>query len=151
MTQQFTPGPRTPAWSELTSHAARLSSVPVRELFARDPGRYERFSREKVGLLMDFSRQRCDEIVLNKLIELVDTVGLRERIDAAGSDRSGGSATGPAVDGSGFGIEDKRSSAKAGASVENDSCRVGGTGLTGGRLNGHHQSQCLSGAGVKSA
>lgn len=82
MTQPITPGPRTAAWTELTSHAARLSNVPTRELFARDPGRFERFSREKVGLLMDFSRQRFDEIVLGKLLELVDAVGMRARIDA---------------------------------------------------------------------
>jgi len=82
MTQPTTPGPRAPVWTDLTSHAARLSGVPARELFTRDPGRYERFSREKIGLLMDFSRQRIDEIVLGKLLELVDAVGLRARIDA---------------------------------------------------------------------
>jgi glucose-6-phosphate isomerase len=82
MTQPTTVGPRTAVWTELSSHATRLSGVPARELFARDPGRYERFSREKVGLLMDFSRQRIDEIVLGKLLELADTVGLRDRIDA---------------------------------------------------------------------
>src|ERR1700746_2180025 len=82
MTSKMTPGPRTAAWTELTSHATRLSGVPTRELFARDPGRFERFSREKVGLLMDFSRQRFDEIVLAKLLELVDAVGMRARIDA---------------------------------------------------------------------
>jgi glucose-6-phosphate isomerase len=82
MTQTTIPGPRTAPWSELVSHATRLSGVPARELFARDPGRFERFSREKVGLLMDFSRQRLDEIALNKLLELVDAVGLRARIDA---------------------------------------------------------------------
>jgi glucose-6-phosphate isomerase len=82
MTQPMTPGPRTAAWTELASHATRLSAVPVRELFARDPGRYDRFSRERVGLLMDFSRQRFDEIVLNKLLELVDAVGLRARTEA---------------------------------------------------------------------
>jgi glucose-6-phosphate isomerase len=82
MTQTTIPGPRTAAWAELTSHAARLSAVPTRELFARDPGRFERFSRENVGLFMDFSRQRYDEIVLKKLLELADGVGLRARIDA---------------------------------------------------------------------
>jgi glucose-6-phosphate isomerase len=82
MTLTMIPGPRTAAWTELTSHAARLSGVPTRELFARDPGRFERFSREKLGFLMDFSRQRFDEIVFNKLLELVDGVGLRARIDA---------------------------------------------------------------------
>ena len=82
MTQTTIPGPRTSAWTELTSHAARLSGVPTRELFARDGGRFERFSREKIGLLMDFSRQRIDEIVFNKLLELADGVSLRTHIDA---------------------------------------------------------------------
>ncbi len=82
MIQPTTPGPRTSIWAELTSHAARLGSVATRELFARDPGRYDRFSREHIGLLMDFSRQRFDEIVFNKLLELADAVGLRARIEA---------------------------------------------------------------------
>jgi glucose-6-phosphate isomerase len=77
-----TPGPRTSAWADLASHASRLGGVATPELFARDPGRFERFSRRAVGLQMDFSRQRIDEVVLSKLTELVGTVGLRARIDA---------------------------------------------------------------------
>jgi glucose-6-phosphate isomerase len=68
-------------WAELTQHAARLAAVPVAELFARDPGRYERLSRERAGLLIDFSRQRLDEIALAKLAQLADAVGLRARIE----------------------------------------------------------------------
>jgi glucose-6-phosphate isomerase len=77
-----TPGPRTAPWIELTKDATRLGAVPVRELFARDPGRYECFSREREGLLMDFSRQRLDESALAGLLSLADAVGLRARIDA---------------------------------------------------------------------
>src|SRR2546423_11059615 len=76
------PGPRTPVWTELSAHAARLAAVPVQELFERDPGRFERLSREQSGLLMDFSRQRLDEIALAKLFQLADACGLRARIDA---------------------------------------------------------------------
>jgi glucose-6-phosphate isomerase len=79
---QTTPGPLTPPWADLNSHAPRLSAAPTRELFARDPGRFERFSRSAVGLQLDFSRQRIDEVVLAKLTELADAVGFRERIDA---------------------------------------------------------------------
>jgi glucose-6-phosphate isomerase len=79
---QTIPGPLTSTWRDLESHASRLRGVPTTELFARDPGRFERFSRQAVGLHMDFSRQRTDEIVLARLLELVDAVGLRERIDA---------------------------------------------------------------------
>src|SRR5205823_6433623 len=56
--------------------------VPVQELFERDPKRFERLSREQSGLLMDFSRQRLDEIALAKLFQLADVIGLRARIDA---------------------------------------------------------------------
>jgi glucose-6-phosphate isomerase len=76
------PGPRTPVWADLSAHAARLAAVPVQELFERDPGRFERLSREQAGLLMDFSRQRLDEIALAKLFQLADAIGLRARIDA---------------------------------------------------------------------
>ena len=82
MTMSNTPGPTTGVWAELTAHATRLAAVPVRELFERDPKRFERFSREQAGLLLDFSRQRWDEIVLAKLLQLADAVGLRARIDA---------------------------------------------------------------------
>ena len=82
MTLTTRSGPLTPVWAELSTHAARLAAVPVRELFERDPKRFERFSREHVGLLMDFSRQRLDEIALAKLFQLADAVGLRARIDA---------------------------------------------------------------------
>jgi glucose-6-phosphate isomerase len=82
MTLTVNPGPRTPLWAELATQAARLMIVPVSELFERDPRRFERFSREQVGLLMDFSRQRLDEITLAKLCQLADAVGLRERIEA---------------------------------------------------------------------
>jgi glucose-6-phosphate isomerase len=81
MSSSFMPGPRTAMWGELATHAARLGAVPVQELFARDPQRFERFSRESAGLLMDFSRQRIDESALAALVRLADAVGLRERID----------------------------------------------------------------------
>ena len=77
MTVTTPPGPRTPVWAELRAQAARLATCPVAELFERDPRRFERFTREQAGLLMDFSRQRLDEIALAKLLQLADAVGLR--------------------------------------------------------------------------
>jgi len=82
MTLTTPPGPRTPVWTELRAQAERLASCPVAELFERDPRRFERFSREQVGLLVDLSRQRLDEIALAKLVQLADLVGLRARIDS---------------------------------------------------------------------
>ena len=82
MTSTPLSGPRTSAWADLAAHASRIANCPTHELFARDPRRFERFTREAVGLLMDYSRQRIDEIVLSKLMETADTLGLRERIEA---------------------------------------------------------------------
>jgi glucose-6-phosphate isomerase len=82
MTISNHPGPHSSVWAELGVHAARLAAVPVPELFERDPGRFERLSREQAGLLMDFSRQRLDEIALAKLAQLADAVGLRARLEA---------------------------------------------------------------------
>ncbi len=82
MTLTAPPGPRTSVWKDLLADASRLGAIPVRELFASDPGRYERFSCEREGLLMDFSRQRLDESALAGLLKLADAVGLRARIEA---------------------------------------------------------------------
>ena len=78
----FRPGPGTSVWAELMTQAERLAAVPVPELFERDPGRFERFTRQHAGLLLDLSRQRLDEIALAKLFQLAEVVGLRERIHA---------------------------------------------------------------------
>ncbi len=82
MSISFMPGPRTAVWGELATDAARLCAVPVRELFSRDPQRFEHFSREGAGMLMDFSRQRFDETAFAKLVALADAVGLKARVEA---------------------------------------------------------------------
>ncbi len=78
----LTPGPRTPAWTEVAAQAKRLAALPTSELFARDPDRFARFSRDAAGLTYDISRQRIDQEALGKLAALADAVQLRERIDA---------------------------------------------------------------------
>jgi glucose-6-phosphate isomerase len=67
---------------ELASHARRLAAVPVRDLFAAEPGRFGHFSREAAGLLLDFSRQRLDRPALDALLSLAETSQLRARIEA---------------------------------------------------------------------
>jgi glucose-6-phosphate isomerase len=67
---------------ELASHARRLAATPVRGLFAADPERFARFSREAAGILLDFSRQRLDGAALDALVGLAEARGLRARIAA---------------------------------------------------------------------
>jgi glucose-6-phosphate isomerase len=82
MADTTVPGPRTPVWKELETHAARLSSVHTRELVEGDSKRFDHFSTEAAGLLMDYSRQRVDEPVMGSLGALADAVGLKDRIQA---------------------------------------------------------------------
>ena len=82
MADTTVPGPRTPVWKELETQAARLSSVATRELVEGDTRRFEHFSAEGAGLLLDYSRQRVDEPVMSKLAALADAVGLKDRIQA---------------------------------------------------------------------
>ena len=60
----------------------RLARQPVGELFAADPRRFQNFSREACGLLLDFSRQRLDQSALGALVQLAEGRGLHARIRA---------------------------------------------------------------------
>ena len=60
--------PRTAAWRSLTSHADRLRGRTIRSLFDEDPKRFERFSCEAEGLLLDFSRQLLDARACEQLL-----------------------------------------------------------------------------------
>jgi glucose-6-phosphate isomerase len=66
----------------LAGHASRLAAIPVRELFAADPDRFRRFSREAANILLDFSRQRVDAPALAALVALAGARGLAARIAA---------------------------------------------------------------------
>ncbi len=65
-------GPRTPAWRTLAEHAAALRKRSIKQLFAEDPGRFERLSLEAEGVLLDFSRQRLDAGTLQSLVALAE-------------------------------------------------------------------------------
>jgi glucose-6-phosphate isomerase len=67
---------------EIARHARRLAGIPVQALFAADPRRFSRFSREAAGLMLDFSRQRLDTAALEALTGLAETGGLQSRIAA---------------------------------------------------------------------
>ena len=75
-------GPATPAWKELQAHAARLATVETRSLVNGDARRFENFSAQAVGLLLDYSRHRVDEPVMAQLAALADQVAVRDRIQA---------------------------------------------------------------------
>jgi glucose-6-phosphate isomerase len=72
----------TAAWRALQAHAAKTRAISLREFSDADPARGTRFSREAVGLYLDFSRQRIDQEGLRLLASHADASGLRSRIEA---------------------------------------------------------------------
>ena len=73
---------RRPEWRALAEHHAKLRDVHLRELFARDPGRGERFVAEAAGLYFDYSKHRITAETVTLLLSLAEATGLRGRIDA---------------------------------------------------------------------
>src|SRR5579875_393354 len=71
-----------PAWSALRSHYAEIKDAQLRDLFAADPQRGERFTAEACGIYLDYSKNRITDETLRLLLQLADESGLREHIDA---------------------------------------------------------------------
>src|SRR4029077_773651 len=73
---------RLPAWKALAEHSKEIGKLHLRELFANDSTRGERFTAEGAGLFLDYSKNRVTETTLKLLLQLAEECELRGRIDA---------------------------------------------------------------------
>jgi glucose-6-phosphate isomerase len=73
---------RLPAWTSLAEHSTEIKNVHLRELFAKDATRGERFTGEATGLFLDYSKNRLTETSLKLLLQLAEECDLRGRIEA---------------------------------------------------------------------
>jgi glucose-6-phosphate isomerase len=71
-----------PAWGLLEKHYQNLKPVHLRQLFADDRGRGERFAIEAAGVYLDYSKNRITKETLELLLQLAHESRLRDRIDA---------------------------------------------------------------------
>ena len=71
-----------PAWTPLSKHSTEIKKVHLRELFATETTRGERFTAEAAGLFLDYSKNRVTENSLKLLLQLAEECDLRGRIDA---------------------------------------------------------------------
>ena len=71
-----------PYWRALMTHYAQIKDLHLRDLFADDPGRAERFSAEGAGLFLDYSKNRITDETLQLLQRLAEERGLMKRRDA---------------------------------------------------------------------
>ena len=70
------------AWQALQRHYDQIAGRHLRDLFAEDPGRGERFTAEAVGLYLDYSKNRVTDETMRLLVELAEESGVPERRDA---------------------------------------------------------------------
>jgi len=71
---------QSPPWKALAGHVAEVR--PMRELFDRDPGRFDRFSAEGAGLFLDYSKNRITDKTMNLLFDLAGEADLAGRMEA---------------------------------------------------------------------
>ena len=69
-----------PAWQALESQ--RESLPHLRDLFASDPARAEKFQIEAAGIFFDYSKNLITAETISHLVDLANAAGLRGRIDA---------------------------------------------------------------------
>src|SRR5438270_4124889 len=82
MSANITPLTQRPAWKALDEHYQKIQTLHLRALFAEDPRRGERFATEAAGIYFDYSKNRITEETTRLLLQLAESSGLRERIDA---------------------------------------------------------------------
>jgi glucose-6-phosphate isomerase len=68
------------AWAALKTHQHYLAQVHLRDLFALDSQRFERFSIQAGGLLLDYSKNRLTSDTIAKLLDLATEAKLSDRI-----------------------------------------------------------------------
>lgn len=73
---------RRQAWKALQVHWKEIRTLHLRDLFAEDPMRGERFTAEAAGVVIDFSKNRITAETRTLLLKLAEESGLREKIDA---------------------------------------------------------------------
>jgi len=72
----------SPAWRALKDHQRIIGEMQMRDWFAEDSQRFERFSRRVGEILFDFSKNRITEKTLMLLIELARQADLEQWIEA---------------------------------------------------------------------
>jgi glucose-6-phosphate isomerase len=73
---------RSPEWQALQAHYEATKETHLRELFATDAARAERFSVEALGIFLDYSKNRITDETVKALLTLAESAGLRAKIDA---------------------------------------------------------------------
>ena len=72
----------TKAWKQLESHAAKMKTVHMREMFAEDPERFKKYAHCFNDILIDFSKNIINDETIRLLLQLAAECKLKEGIVA---------------------------------------------------------------------
>ena len=76
ISERLHPINESPVWARLHQHQRATRHVHMRELFAQDALRFDRYSLALDGLLLDYSKNRITDRTLELLLELADAAKL---------------------------------------------------------------------------
>jgi glucose-6-phosphate isomerase len=82
MTSTIEPLRTLRSWQALEAHYESVQGLHLRQLFADDPKRGDRFTLEAAGLYLDYSKNRITDQTVKLLLQVADECQLRARIDA---------------------------------------------------------------------
>jgi len=72
----------TEAWHQLETHFSELKNLHMRNLFAEDNDRFDKFSIQYKDILLDYSKNRIVNDTIEKLIALAQELDLKSGIEA---------------------------------------------------------------------
>ncbi len=72
----------TDAWKKLLNHYSSMENNQLRGLFQKDNDRFNRFSLKFNEILVDYSKNRIDQITIDTLIQLANECHLSEAIES---------------------------------------------------------------------
>lgn len=69
------------SWNQLKEHYSKISSLQMKDMFAIDKDRFNKFSIKFNDILIDYSKNRINEETLKLLLSLAQESGLKTAID----------------------------------------------------------------------
>jgi glucose-6-phosphate isomerase len=69
-----------PAWSALEKLAPLVKRYHMRDMFAKDPSRADKYTLKAAGITLDYSKNRVNEEVLKALFELAEQREVKQKI-----------------------------------------------------------------------
>ena len=72
----------TKAWKALEAYFAEFNGTQIKDLFAKDQKRFEKYSMQFEEILLDFSKNIVDDKVRSLLVQLAEECGLKSAIES---------------------------------------------------------------------